>query len=300
MRDELIRVLCCPVCGAPMRRDGGSLFCAGETKKHCFDLAKSGYVNLLPPGRAGNAKTGDDGEMIRARCAFLSLGLYDGISDGVAAAAAKYLSRRERYTLIDAGCGEGYHTCRIASAVGRLTGAPTLALGFDASKHGAEAGARRARTAGLETDGVSVGFAAGNLFRLPVRDGSADAVFSLFAPIAGAENARVLREDGILVVAASGRRHLWELREVLYDEPRESGGEIRTPDGFVPVGEENVSYRARVPDTASLENLYRMTPFAFRTPREGLERLRATPSLEVTVDVLVRVFRKAETAGETI
>lgn len=292
MKDILFDLLCCPVCGAPVRRDGGSLFCDGTAKRHCFDLARSGYVNLLPPGRAGNAKTGDDGEMIRARCAFLSLGLYDGISDGVAAAAAKYLPRRDELALIDAGSGEGYHTCRISSAVHRLTGAHIRTLGFDASKHGAEAGAKRARAAGLETDEVTVGFAAGNLFALPVQTGSADCVFSLFAPIAGEENARVLRDDGILVVAASGKRHLWELREVLYDEPRESGGEIRTPDGFLPVGDEIVSYRVTVPDTAALENLYHMTPFAFRTPREGLERLRKTPSLEVTVEVLVRVFRR--------
>lgn len=298
MKERLTSLLSCPVCGASMHRDGGSLFCEGTSKKHCFDVARSGYVNLLPPGRAGNAKTGDDGEMIRARCAFLSLGLYDGISDGVAAAAAKYLAPRETLSLIDAGSGEGYHTCRISSAMRRLTGARVQTLGFDASKHGAEAGAKRARAMELETDDVSVGFAAGNLFELPVRDGSADAVFSLFAPIAGAENARVLRDDGILVVAASGRRHLYELREVLYDEPRESGGEIKTPDGFVPVGDETVSYRVTVPDTASLENLYRMTPFAFRTPREGLERLRETPSLDVTVEVLVRVFRKTEKAGE--
>ena len=56
----------CPICGAALTREGGSLYCGGE-RRHTYDIAKEGYVNLLPPGRAKNARTGDGADMIRAR-----------------------------------------------------------------------------------------------------------------------------------------------------------------------------------------------------------------------------------------
>ena len=42
--------LICPVCGVPLRRE--EKICRCENR-HCFDLARSGYVNLLPPSPAG-------------------------------------------------------------------------------------------------------------------------------------------------------------------------------------------------------------------------------------------------------
>ena len=39
----------CPVCGKALRPDAGSYRCEN---RHCFDRARSGYVNLLPPSPA--------------------------------------------------------------------------------------------------------------------------------------------------------------------------------------------------------------------------------------------------------
>ena len=59
--------LICPHCGGALQREGGSLLCDGRTgRKHCYDIAAAGYVNLLPPGKGGNAHTGDDAGMIAA------------------------------------------------------------------------------------------------------------------------------------------------------------------------------------------------------------------------------------------
>ena len=38
----------CPVCGGMFGREPSLLRCSNG---HCFDLAKEGYVNLLPPGK---------------------------------------------------------------------------------------------------------------------------------------------------------------------------------------------------------------------------------------------------------
>ncbi len=296
---EFADFLVCPLCGTTLTRVGKSLFCGGS-RRHCYDIAASGYVNLLPPGKGKNAHTGDDGDMIAARVAFLSTGLYDCISDNASALAGEYLPKgRDAFRLLDAGSGEGYHTCRIARRIAESTGIPVQMVGIDASKKGAAAGAKLAgRTTNAENKSDSVSFAAGNIFALPVKDASLDGMCSLFAPIPAAEAARTLKEDGILVVAASAARHLWEMRTLLYDDPREGNEEVAPPEGFILAEKRTVREKIRIPDGKTLINLFTMTPFYYRTPKNGRERLYATESLDVSVMVDLYVFVKSRKNGE--
>ena len=283
--------LICPHCGGALQREGGSLLCDGRTgRKHCYDIAAAGYVNLLPPGKGGNAHTGDDAGMIAARSAFLGGGYYDCISDAAAEIACKALGTgRREICFCDAGSGEGYHTRRMACRMAEVSGLPVTGCGIDASKKGAAAGAKGCRNL---PETVNLSFAAGNIFSLPVKDGTLDVVFSLFAPIPADEVARTLRDDGILVVVAAGPRHLWELRCLLYDEPREGNAEAATPAGFVLSHKETVHKIVHIPDQDALQALFTMTPFYYRTPESGRERLAKTPSLDIGVEADIYVFRK--------
>lgn len=283
--------LICPHCGGFLHREGASLFCDGHTgRRHCYDIASSGYVNLLPPGKGGNARTGDDGAMIAARSAFLGGGYYDCISDAAAEVAWNALShRRNCLHFCDAGSGEGYHTRRMACRLSEVSGLPIVGCGIDASKKGAAAGAKGCRNL---PENVLLSFAAGNIFSLPVAEDSLDIVFSLFAPIPAEEVSRTLREDGILTVVAAGPRHLWELRCLLYDEPREGNAEAATPAGFILADKQTVRRVVHIPDTAALQALFTMTPFYYRTPESGRMRLLNTPSLDVSIEADIYVFRK--------
>jgi len=287
----------CPVCGGALAREGGSLLCGGQSgRRHCYDIAREGYVNLLPPGKKNNAHTGDDAGMIRSRTAFLTGGYYDCISDAAAALCFAHLRPSETpIAFCDAGSGEGYHTCRIARRLADLSGRAVEACGIDASKKGAAAGAKAARNAPA---GCSLSFAAGNIFSLPAADASLDAVFSLFAPIPAAETARVLRQDGVLIVVAAAPRHLWEMRCLIYDDPREGNAEVTTPEGFELLDKREVRASAVIPDQQTLDALFTMTPFYYRTPAEGRARLAAASSLTVSVEADVYAFRPAAVRKE--
>ncbi len=50
-------LFCCPLCAAPLEREAGVCRCP---KGHSFDLAREGYVHLLPPNRKHSALPGDD------------------------------------------------------------------------------------------------------------------------------------------------------------------------------------------------------------------------------------------------
>ena len=66
-------LLCCPICSAPLSRDERAYTCPNG---HCYDIAKEGYVNLLPANRKHAKDPGDDKEMAAARTRFLDGGHY--------------------------------------------------------------------------------------------------------------------------------------------------------------------------------------------------------------------------------
>ena len=79
----------CPVCAGALEKRAGAYLCP---KNHSFDIAKSGYVNLLLNSSQGHH--GDDKLMVRARRDFLDKGYYDRFIAAVADAAARRRRRR--------------------------------------------------------------------------------------------------------------------------------------------------------------------------------------------------------------
>ncbi len=277
--------LICPLCKAPLIRDNKSLYCGGE-KRHCYDIAAAGYVNLLPPGKKSNAKTGDDREMLKSRRTFLSAGFYDKISEAAAKAALENLSERDHIAFADAGCGDGYHALNIERYF-REKGIKAQIIGLEASKNGAEMAAKLAKK-----EGSSAAFVAANIFDMPLADKSCDVVFSMFVPVADSEVMRVLKDDGVLVVCSSGSYHLFEMREVLYGEPRLSPALDRTPEGFERIAHSSLSYSFTLDSQELIASLFTMTPFYWRCPREGREKLLSLDSLTVRSETEYNVYKK--------
>lgn len=182
-------LLVCPLCADPLTPDGRAVRCAGG---HAFDLAKQGYVNLLP----GDARPGtaDTARMVAARADFLAAGHYAPLASAVADAVPDGTAR-----VLDAGAGTGYYLAAVLDAV---PGAVGLAL--DLSKFALRRAARahgRARAAVWD------------VWRpLPVASGAVDVVVNVFAPRNAAEFHRVLRGDGTLLVVTPEPDHLAELR----------------------------------------------------------------------------------------
>ena len=300
---DICSVLSCPVCGGNLVREGKSLLCRNTDKVHTFDVSKEGYVNLLPPGRGRNSKSGDEAEMIRARTAFLETGAYDKLPDKVAALISRFVPKdsSECITVVDSGCGEGYHSIRFTKGVADITGRDVLLAAFDASKAGAAHAAKAAYRCGVapkggigeDFDGKALAsFMTGNIFSLPLKEGCADAVVSMFAPLAWEEMSRILKEDGIVVVTASGKDHLSEMREVIYKEVIKKESSPTVGEGFEEVYRTGVKYKITLGSGRDIMNLFGMTPFCHRTPAEAVMRLEAIEKLTLTVDTDYYVFRK--------
>ena len=102
----------CPLCGQTLATGASSWRCPNG---HCFDVARQGYVNLLPVQQKHARHPGDTPAQVAARKRFLDAGFYAPIRDTALALLQPHLPPRP--SLLDAGCGEGYYSAALAQAL---------------------------------------------------------------------------------------------------------------------------------------------------------------------------------------
>ena len=268
----------CPVCAAPLFEETRGYTCEYG---HHFDRAKQGYTNLLA-GKAGG-QHGDNLEMIRARRDFLNGGYYAPLKLALSQKIDAYFPKNG--VLLDAGCGECYYTQGAMEVIAPRGG---TGVGIDISKEALRiAGARPSVKEGQLTL-----FAAG-VYHMPIQGESVDMVLNFFAPLATEEYLRVMKSKGVLIMAIPGARHLWEMKEVLYSTPKENQVEDFALPGFELLEAEEVIAPFVLDTQEKIHALFSMTPYYFRTPKEGRERLATMTNLEVTGRFHLLVYRKA-------
>ena len=183
--------------------------------------------------------------------------------------------------LLDAGCGEGWYDRCIAQAFAEKSSRVQLA-GFDIAKPAVRLAAKALPTAQ---------YAVASSFSQPVRTGWADLLLNCFSPFAQEEFLRVLRPGGRMIYVVPGAEHLYQMKAVLYEKPYKNPVQQIAYAGFRAIGKREVSGRITVPQD-QLEALFAMTPYYWKTPRGGAERLAALPELETEISFRFLLLEK--------
>ena len=267
----------CPNCGAKLTREERSYRCAAG---HVHDIASEGYVHLLPANQKNSKMPGDDKAMVAARADFLRKGYYEALRRTLAETAVEYAP--ENAAVLDCGCGEGYYTAALFDALAAVGKQPRMAA-VDISKFAVRRAAKQAK--GAECAVASV-------YHLPLADESCDLLLNCFSPLALHEFRRVLKPGGVMLYVVPAARHLMEMKEVLYDAPYENEEKLTPYEGFTYCEVKAVESRAALRSQSDIAALFGMTPYAWKTPKAGRERLLAMNELDVTVSFRVHVFRK--------
>ena len=269
----------CPLCAAPLERTQGGLICPN---RHSFDRSAAGYIHLLPPNRKHSKNPGDDKEMVAARSVFLDKGYYAPLRKALCALAVDCVREEPAPVVLDSGCGEGYYTAGLYEAL-RKAGLAPRAVGVDISKFALRRAAKRLK----EGD-----FAVASAYRLPLPDARAHLLVNVFSPLAPEEFARVLRPGGHFLYAVPAQRHLWEMKEVLYERPYENPVKREDYTGFAWKGVEQVRYEITLESPEDIMALFHMTPYAWKTPRAGVERLEELERLTVQIGFDLHCYRR--------
>lgn len=274
--------LACPVCGAALTLGPKMAQCPAQ---HAFDRARSGYLNLLMSNKKQSAEPGDSADMLNSRRTFLGGGFYNLMSDAACDAVRAVVGTRVDAQVADLGCGEGFFTTRLDTALTRATGESPRCHGVDISRAGIKMAAGTSR---------HIEWVVASLHNSPFAPQSLDAVLSMFAPIDAADVHRVLKSDGALITVTPGPDHLDALRVILYTsvKPHPKTPTLMLGDTlFGPAETTRVRYPIVIDTPEQIMNLLAMTPFGWHASRDARAYLEALPKLEVTVDVYVSVFR---------
>jgi 23S rRNA (guanine745-N1)-methyltransferase len=189
-------MLLCPVrdCHLPLVRADRQLVCP---RKHSFDIARSGYINLLQPQERRSKQPGDTTTAVAARRRSHDRGVTEPLRNAI----AEMIEASASDIVLDAGCGDGFYLGSLA----RQTGFD--AHGVDISTQAVDAAARR------YPPGDRMEWIVANADRfLPYADRSFSIVLSITARMNAAEFRRVLRDDGRLLIALPAPDDLIELR----------------------------------------------------------------------------------------
>ncbi|MDE7245028.1 MAG: methyltransferase domain-containing protein [Oscillospiraceae bacterium] len=267
----------CPLCGRPLKDEANTLSCPSG---HSFDRAKEGYVNLLPVSRKNSRMPGDDQGMASARRAFLDRGWYAPLRDALCQLSAELAGPSP--TVLDAGCGEGYYTAGVQDALASA-GKTARMAGVDISKFSVRKAAKRYK---------NIEFAVASSYRLPVADHMVDLLLNVFSPLALDEFRRVLRPGGVYLYVVPAAMHLWELKEVLYEHPYPNEEKETLYPGFTYDRIVPVDRVIRLPAQADIHALFQMTPYYWKTPKEGAARLAALETLDCRTSFRIHVFRR--------
>ncbi len=271
MRPDLVSLLRCPVCAEGLTLTARTAKCSHG---HAFDLAKQGYLNLLPSTSTGIE--GDSAPMIEARSAFLTKNHYAPIRDALIAHTPA-----GTHCVVEVGAGTAYY-------LNGLVVEERVGIALDVSRYAV----RRAAKA----DGRIGAVVCDAWKELPLRDGVADVVLDVFAPRNAAEMRRILKPGGSLLVVTPNQGHLTELIAVLGMVKVDGEKERRLRDSlvgeFVQTGSEKVEAAMRL-DHDSVQQLVAMTPSARHLrPAELTERIAVLADpVDVTLSVTLSIWR---------
>lgn len=267
----------CPVCKHGLE-EYEKLYKCGNG--HCFDKSKFGYVNLLQSQKSSAKRHGDDRLMVRARRDFLDSGAYGFLRDELSRICENYLS--DGSNVLDAGCGEGYYSAGIKSYF-EQNGKELCVCGIDISKDALEFLGKRK---------FGIPCAVASLFELPLAEKSVDAVLNIFSPEANDEFRRVLKNGGYLVRVIPREKHLFGLKAAVYEKPYLNEMPYADIDGFELVETCQVEATLKLESNSSIHNLFKMTPYYYKTGVEDQNKINSLDYLETEAEFEIRVYRK--------
>ncbi|MCK5354406.1 MAG: methyltransferase domain-containing protein, partial [Methyloprofundus sp.] len=193
----------CPICQSPLMQHLPSkgYYCKN---KHHFDLAKEGYLNLLPAQHKNSKEPGDSRAMMRARRNFLEAGFYQPMAKALTVMIDKHRADNKLMHILDVGCGEGYYSRQIEE---HAQHSEQLDLhGIDIAKNAIFAAAKKQPNAR---------FVVASSKSMPYADQFFDLLFRVYAPSNDKEITRLLKPKGLLLTVTPGPRHLWQLKEFI-------------------------------------------------------------------------------------
>ncbi|MFT6330275.1 MAG: 23S rRNA (guanine745-N1)-methyltransferase [Bermanella sp.] len=312
----------CPLCKLPLKTHqtdapGRLLKTWLCENNHSFDKAKQGYVNLLPVQNKRSKMPGDDVEMVAARTTFFAEKPYAPLvirlSEVIRCVAMRdtagfFVPCNSSNTtgmplkVYDSGCGEGHYLAELSAQlvdanlsadlsadlrINKDTATtPFVFAGHDISKAAVISAAKRNKHKQLVV---------ASTINIPVLDSSQDIILQVFAPACAGEYARILHSNGVLITVDPAPKHLFELKEIVYEKPEFHQKHSAVLTGFEIIQQHHIGFSVSLNSAEVRLALLKMTPFYWKT-NDTQRALIQTRLMQVTADFVITVWQQSKGA----
>lgn len=273
----------CPYCGQPLQIENEkSLICS---KRHTFDLAKQGSVNLL----VKPSHTEYDQELFACRRRMMrDVGLFRPLLEWICDKIRRN-HQSKALAILDVGCGEGTHLNQIVTHL-QASGYPqTLGVGIDIAKDGVTQAAKN-YPGNL--------WLVANLAHAPVSDQSFDIILNILSPSHYESFHRIAMTGGwtIKVVPASG--YLKELRTFFHGESEKQAysneSVIANFRNHYSTFETHALTYERILSGHQLFDLMRMTPLSWHASESKKKEWLSQQTCTITVDLSILIGKEGD------
>lgn len=269
----------CPVCQAPMSIHEASQGLHCENKHH-LDKNEQGYW-VFSQAKKPHI---DSRQLMRAKRFLLESGVFEPMLAAVRNQLVEALAvsqNGEPLAHLDFDCGEGFFLRSLASALSEHD--------FECQQTGVGE-AENAMFAAAKSHADAT-YIVSQLKVLPFADNSFDLITLVDKPLKGKELLRVLKPNGFFVQVSPGPRHLWQVKEFLYNGLSEKNGDVSVPKGQHLLSQERISFKLDMSGEDAL-TLLEMTPYAWRASEKIKRQILAASFAELEIDFFVSVSQK--------
>ena len=276
--------LACPIDGKSLQQTDKQFVCKNG---HTYDIARQGYVNLLPVQYKRSKHPGDSKAMVVARTRFLDTGIYQPIATKVNEIVSALIINDKDVCILDAGCGEGYYFSSLVTFLSDRANSNNVSfVGLDISKDAIIQSTKRSK---------QISWVVGTNRQPPVLDESVDIILCMFGFLSIEGFNKILKPGGKIILVDPGPEHLKELREIIYPEVNKVESTDLAPadiSGFTLLQSEIIQFKEKLDNNELVNQLLVMTPHFYRASKEGREAACNLEVLDITVDVTFNVFEK--------
>jgi 23S rRNA (guanine745-N1)-methyltransferase len=279
--EQFQEIFRCPVCKEQMQMIHlQSLVCSN---RHCFDIAKQGYINLFY--RAN--KTKYEKKIFECRRIISRSGFFDPLYAVVSGIIINQLRNNESASILDAGCGEGSHLINIQEQIFQKRSNPLLAVGIDISKEGVGIAAAEYSNAA---------WCVADIANCPFANHRFNFILNILSPANYSEFQRMVAVDGMVIKVIPEQGYLKELREIFYEgsEKHAYSNELTLnhfKQQFKETDVKCIRYQVNLSEPL-IEPLIGMTPLSWGTSRERLQKVQEMNLQQVTMDFKILVGKK--------
>lgn len=276
--------LACPIDGKKLKQIDKQFVCENG---HSFDIARQGYVNLLPVQHKRSKQPGDSKAMVLARSHFLNSGIYQPIAEKLTQIVATHIIDDNDVCLLDAGCGEGYYFDFLCAQLNQKPELNKLCfIGMDISKDAVMQASKRNK---------QISWVVGSNRQPPLEGESVDIILCLFGFFNNEGFYKILKPGGKVIMVDPGAEHLQELRQIIYPEvkkpaPLDLSQEVYA--NFSLTGSQVLQFKTTIYSNEQINHLLLMTPHFYRASKVGREVACKLESIKITIDVVFRVLKK--------